>query len=349
MMATTRNSSGKIVYYTADDFYEEIIVQKKCFICGADRNSKVFNDEHVLPNWILTKYKLHNQSINLPNSRKYKYSKYKVPCCMECNLELGTYLENPISKLLKSHPIEIVETIGRDENNLQLLFDWCSTIFFKVMLKDLSFFWVLDQPEVNFKIGETYDWSEYHHIHCMIRKFFTGAIVDRRARGSIFILPTLVNKESEPFDLTVNAKGQSILLKLGELCIICIMNDSGAACNLFNNTINKIDGRLSQIQLREIFCHATYINIYLQNRPKHYSEFWHKNEEFHIRAEIPDYWYLFEKGSKETTIGELMTIYCSPLIGAVENKDEVLNAIKNSEYNFLFDLNGNFLNNDIDS
>ena len=44
-----------------------------------------------------------------------------------------------------------------------------------------------------------------------------------------------------------------------------------------------------------------------------------------------------------------MTIYCSPLIGAVENKDEVLNAIKNSEYNFLFDLNGNFLNNDIDS
>jgi hypothetical protein len=72
---------GRIVYFSADRFITYIVEGGACFICGAHRGTVEFNDEHVLPNWILKRYGLHNKYINLPNDAGHRYGNYKIPCC----------------------------------------------------------------------------------------------------------------------------------------------------------------------------------------------------------------------------------------------------------------------------
>ena len=92
-LKTTTNSKGKIVYFHPEDFIQQIVLENGCFICGAKLGTKVFNDEHILPNWLLSKYNLHNKTVSLPNSVEYTYSKYKISCCQDCNYELSKHFE----------------------------------------------------------------------------------------------------------------------------------------------------------------------------------------------------------------------------------------------------------------
>ena len=70
---TIINPDGKILLYSIDDFYNRIVKGTDCFICGAEQRTKEFNDEHVLPDWLVRKYNLHNKSITLSNAANFKY------------------------------------------------------------------------------------------------------------------------------------------------------------------------------------------------------------------------------------------------------------------------------------
>ncbi len=52
---------------TMDECAMVICLGRCCFICGAQPGSKVFNDEHVIPEWVLRKFNLFNRTITLPN------------------------------------------------------------------------------------------------------------------------------------------------------------------------------------------------------------------------------------------------------------------------------------------
>jgi hypothetical protein len=65
-------------------------------MCGASPRVKEFNDEHVIPKWILRKLNIYKLSITLPNDAKIRYDQYTVPCCKECNSYLGTNIEEEI-------------------------------------------------------------------------------------------------------------------------------------------------------------------------------------------------------------------------------------------------------------
>ena len=132
---TIINSEGKILFYSLKDFHDRIVNGTDCFICGAENTEKIFNLEHVLPDWLLKRFSLQNKSITLSNQATYKYGKYKVRCCEECNRELGDLIEIPVSKLLKLPYQDICDTLKKDPKNFQLLFHWLMLIFFKVYLK----------------------------------------------------------------------------------------------------------------------------------------------------------------------------------------------------------------------
>ncbi len=72
---------NKIIFFSLDKFITEIIEGDNCFICGIDKAKSKFNDEHIIPDWILKKLELFSASINLPNGDTYRYDKYKIPCC----------------------------------------------------------------------------------------------------------------------------------------------------------------------------------------------------------------------------------------------------------------------------
>src|SRR5579859_1321856 len=94
------DETGKVIYFSIQRFVNDICEGNCCFICGKKPDEVAFNEEHVLPDWLLRKYNLHNRQITLPNLRGYTYSQYKIPCCVPCNTLMGETFETPISALV---------------------------------------------------------------------------------------------------------------------------------------------------------------------------------------------------------------------------------------------------------
>lgn len=344
---TIVNADGKIILYSVDYFHERIVIGNDCFICGAPRDSKTFNDEHILPDWLLSKYNLHNKEITLANAAHFKYGRYTVSCCQDCNTNLGKSIETPVSKLLKLSYSEISKAITTDQSNLYLLFNWLILIYFKTHLKDNEFNWNLNPKKGTGKIGDIYDWSEMHHIHCMVRMGYTQAIVDTNTIGSIFIVPAIQHSSIEPFDFTDNKEAKAIMIRLDEFCIICVLNDSCGVFSLFKDEMSKIKGALTPFQLRELFSHMVYINLHIKERSTYYSQFL-ENGEYHIKAKIPETVKLVAQEERIITHGEILYHYCKDMIGPIENKETILSEIKAGKRRYLLNDKGDFLNHNKD-
>lgn len=127
------NATGKIVVMGPADFLRKVVFGECCFVCGAEPGTKLFNSEHVLPNWILKAFKAHNVVMDLPNGMSIKYGAYKVPCCVDCNRELSEKLEVPVSKLLKGGYDALQQVLKKNSDVYHLLFRWMCLIFFKTL------------------------------------------------------------------------------------------------------------------------------------------------------------------------------------------------------------------------
>src|ERR1700723_3777613 len=95
------DESGKVLFFSCERFVREICEGDCCFVCGAHPTDKPFNNEHVLPNWLLRRYELHRSSITLPNDTLFRYDQYTIPCCADCNALMGREVEEPIRQLLE--------------------------------------------------------------------------------------------------------------------------------------------------------------------------------------------------------------------------------------------------------
>src|SRR5262245_5880933 len=93
------DEQGRVLFYSADRFLRDVVEGNCCFNCGAAPDSVAFNDEHVVPDWVLRRFRLHDKRIVLPGGSQIPYGKYKVPCCQPCNSRLGEAVEKPISAL----------------------------------------------------------------------------------------------------------------------------------------------------------------------------------------------------------------------------------------------------------
>jgi hypothetical protein len=103
------NENGKVLYFSIERFIKDICEGDCCFVCGVNPSAAIFNDEHVIPDWILRQFNLHSMEITLPNRAALTYSGYKVPCCEKCNLLMSDVFESPISKL-------VIRAIKRSRN-----------------------------------------------------------------------------------------------------------------------------------------------------------------------------------------------------------------------------------------
>jgi hypothetical protein len=91
------DETGKVLFFSTNRFIDDICLGDCCFICGAKPGQKPFNNEHILPEWLLRRYNLFAGTITLPNGNKVRYDRYTVPCCAECNSLMGTEIETPIT------------------------------------------------------------------------------------------------------------------------------------------------------------------------------------------------------------------------------------------------------------
>ncbi|ROT95378.1 hypothetical protein EB810_09815 [Altererythrobacter sp. FM1] len=333
-----RNQTGEVVLFSWSDFVETICEGRACFICGRTRAEAAFNDEHIVPNWVLHAFDLHKLKITLPNGTPTLYGNYTIPCCERCNSEMSRALESDMSALVKAGPGAIQDHVAAHGGLLP--YTWMALIFLKLHLNDRRMRMHLDRRKGDATISADYVWEHMHHVHAVARAFHIDADVELNAMGSMFVFP--VDGGDCDFDLHTFTEAQTLYLQLGQTGMIAVFDDSHAATNRVRWVIERIMGAVSPVQARELAVHFAMANLDLENRPR----FW-----THVSADrnhvtiggTTDAAAIFRRYDRGL-FGHLMEGAFRtppPILG--KTTEEVMAGLAAGEISFLFDADGEFL------
>ncbi len=333
---------GRVLFFSQERFIRDICEGECCFICGTHPDAATFEDEHVIPDWVLKRFKLHAKFVTLPNGVTTRYDKYKVPCCAACNDRLAEEFENRIAPIVALGSNAVRDWLVSGDGHWRL-FCWLALIFLKTHLKDKSFRAHLDERRGQATISSAYEWETLHHLHCVARAFFTKAHLAPEVFGSLLVLPARVEDYFERFDYGDLYEPQTLLLKIDATAFICVLNDAGAARVLFQNHLQRITGALSPLQLREVAAHFAYLSVQLKNRPEFWTHVSGRDGTVGIMGShdaSPD---LHDYDAK--LFGKLMHRNCAQIIEAMQLPDgeEILSSMLAGRWSFLFDEKGVFI------
>jgi hypothetical protein len=332
------DTSGRVIYFSLARFIADIAQGNCCFVCGASPDKVPFNYEHVLPDWILRRYNLQSRAVILPNGSPFRYGGFKIPCCVACNSRMGEEIENPIRAMFDggyNHFIKEIQRKGPWE-----VFCWMARIFLKTHLKDDNLRYHLDARKGEVKIGEMHSWEDLHHIHCVARAFYTGCKVRPEALGSMYIAPAKILPYGEQFDYSDLTFAQTMLLRIGEVAILVVLNDSLASITANGEMIDKITGPLSPLQLRELAVRMAAVNNRLVDRPRFFSDFDLLTEQCNIGCERPQSYEI--ENMEAELFGKMMHHVCGAAVLDVPEKPQILEDLKKGTFTFLLDSQGRF-------
>jgi hypothetical protein len=197
---TVIDEDGKVVYFGLERFVRDICLGDCCFVCGAQPGTVPFNDEHVIPKWLLRRYDLFKSKINLPNGTTPRYDRYTVPCCEACNTMTGRVIEEPMRQIIEGG-FEAV-SVYREKHGILKFYVWVGFIFLKNHLKDRKLRAHLDPRKGTAPIAEDlqYDWKGPHYLHTLVRCFATDAGIHTSALRAFVIIGVQPAPAGEAFD-----------------------------------------------------------------------------------------------------------------------------------------------------
>lgn len=339
---SVEDENGKVIWFSCERFVRDIGEGNCCFICGAQPGTKAFNNEHVIPRWVLQRYDLFDRVITLPNGASCRYGQYTVPCCAECNSHMGREIEIPISALTAQGLNVVAEEINRGSS--LILFVWLGPIFLKTHLMDRHLRFHLDRRKPDGQIADIYGWDTLHHIHSVVRSFYNGCAISKYVIGSMIVLPVRKELSTEDFDYGDLYASQTIHVRLGDIAFLAVFNDSCGALNLLMPTIERITGAVSEIQLRELMAELAFLNLSLKERPRYRSEFDLGDGIYRITADVP---HELELTDIDMSLrGKLMYNALRQVLGSVVAPDieheQLLGEVKAGKRTFLFSPDGTF-------
>ncbi len=337
------DENGKVIYFSTERFVNDICLGNCCFICGAKPDEKPFNDEHVLPEWVLRKYNLFARRITLSNGVQYRYDRFTVPCCADCNSLMGRVIEDPISEVVKGGAAAISDF--NEKHGLLKFYVWMGLIFLKAHLKDREFRWHLDAREGQEKIADLHTWEELHHLHCVVRCFYTQCTVEQKAAGSFLGISVRQDCSPEEFDFAELSSAQTMVVRFGDAAMFAVFNDSGAAMTKFWEKLERITGAVSEIQLREILIELAFLNLHVKNRASFHSEINLDTESYRILAKRPlaAEFNEFDYAVRGSLLHHSIEHVLSKIRVPNRTQDEISDAIKTGRFSFLFDNDGRFI------
>lgn len=338
------DSTGKVIFYSFPRFVAHIATGDKCFICGASPGSKPFNNEHVFPDWILRRYKLHDRVLTIPNRSTFRYGALRIPCCVDCNSEMGALFETPIREMFAAGYDAFCD--GVQKCGVWPVFIWMSLIFLKAHLKDksLRFHRHLRKPRTT--IGESYSWEDLHHIHCLCRSFHTGAHIHESAFGSLLVLPAKQAPHIENFDYIGLHLSQTVLLRIDGIAILAVLNDGRAAASFLQDELRKIGGPLSPLQLREIATQLAFTNLRLEKRSRFHSEIDLLEEKHVIRGDGATEFSAAQADPE--SYGYMLFQMCKDFLATGPADAQLVANIKSGKWTFLVDGAGKFAADSMD-
>ncbi len=257
---------GRVLFFSVDRFAHDICEGDACFVCGTAQGTKPFNNEHIIPNWLLHRFDLHEKEITLPNGRTHQYGTYTVDCCVDCNKLLDRELEYPLSAVLREGHAAVANLLQHEGS--ARLFIWMATIFLKIHLKDTTLRQHANFNDGDAKIAEDYDWALFHHLHCLARAVYTKPVITPQAYGSLAVMPALPGEQGRNFDLVDLSIGQTLMIRMNDVVLYAVFNDACAAIHGIRDWIELVSRPLNPVQARELAAHFACCNMHLENPPR---------------------------------------------------------------------------------
>lgn len=255
------DEDGNFVFVSQPDFLEKVINGGRCFVCAEVIIEHT--DEHIIPDWIVRRCNLADKSVTLPNKSTFRYSAYKVPCCKNCNAFLGKHYEEPVSEAFANGYWGVLDLAHRQP---QVLFGWLNLLVLKTHLKDLSLRSDRDLRVKSGKIGDTYDWLNFHHMHALVRAPKYKTLINRDVIGSICLLEITGHQIAGDFDYRDHVVSDTVYIRIGDIAIISVLNDSCAVSEMIEGRI-RLDGSANLLQCAEILTEYQTASLHLKNRP----------------------------------------------------------------------------------
>lgn len=334
------NDENEPVFLSIDDFKSRICFGSGCFVCGKSKNDlNPFNDEHVVPNWLLKKYQLHDTTLSLPNGNKVKYSTYKIRCCITCNSALGKHFEIPISRLIDQVGYDGLDSLKTDDR--YLLYKWLGLIYLKVHLRDKFNRLHLDVREKRLAIAEEYNWNDFHHVHQMVFSELRGTKMHPCVKGTLFALKCSADYWTKGFfDYLDLHHGSAMMIKIGNTALFAVLDDGKLCQHFLEKSLAKIIYGLNRFQCIEVLSTLAFVRCQLSPQPVFSTITNRHNKTSAINCEMParvglDNIDVKVRGSfMAAMIGEHMKRF--PV--------KVQNLIKEGELSFLFNSDGELIN-----
>jgi hypothetical protein len=269
--------SGRPVFFSLERFKREICERDSCFVCGLpmpDEKSPAFNKEHVIPDWLLTHFRLHNEKFTMPNGGTAFYGRYTLPCCENCNSLLAESLEDKVSPYLKAGYRSLINHL-RDQGEIarQRLCTWLSLIFVKTHLRDRSAVMHPDPRKGTGSVAEHfgYDWETFHHLHAIARSPLTGATVDPGVFGTLLVLPAETGGPVQGWHYLDDYEHRAMLVVVGDVAIVALLADSGHAEPYLRKCLSDTTQPYGLPDLIALLARAMLRNRFLMNRPRYHS------------------------------------------------------------------------------
>lgn len=331
------NATGKIQVFGARDFMQKIVLGECCFICGAEPGTKPFNNEHILPQWLLKLYRAHTNFMILPNNTTIKYGSYVVPCCKDCNSEMSAKLEAPVSNLLKGGYDILWQALEKDSRIYKLLFQWLCLLFFKTHYKDTFLLTNRDTRKSTCYLGHHYDWYPLSLVHRMARLHYTDVRPAFEIYGTILVL----RAKPDDFDYLDNLNDQIICVQVGDILLMAALTDSKACLSLYKTFLSRIDGPLNPIQIRELFARLRYVVANLKDPPWFVAKV--KRDIIRFKPKVNRRLTLYEGEEEKKPLFSLMRDYIEPLMPkSLPNRQQLVEDLENGRAQYILDCNGRF-------
>ena len=116
------------------DFYkvpfpaeEYIDNQNCCFICG--ENGKKLTDEHLFPKWLLGGTNSYDTQLTLPNNTKTFFRNITIPCCISCNNEVLSFIDNKVKNIFDKECVDVTN------EEREIIYHWMLKISSGLFLK----------------------------------------------------------------------------------------------------------------------------------------------------------------------------------------------------------------------
>lgn len=338
--SSVESDDGRIILYSVPRFLAEIRDGDGCFICGAKPGSKEFNNEHVIPNWVLRDGRLHSGNITMPNRAGFMYGRLVIPCCKDCNEQMAAIFEVPISAAFANGYEGVADLVRRGDG--PLLWEWLALIFLKLQLKHRELRWNLNRSLGDARIADAHDWTQLHHIHCVVRAFHTGAVIDEKVFGSLLVWPANEAEGLGEFDFADIVTALSILIRIGEVFVFAVLNDSAFVFNLLKDTVERIAGAMTLLQGRELLAKFAHWNLSLEPRPRYHSLISLETGRYVIDADLSDDIRLLED-PRWGEYGKLMAYLTKDIIEGAGGGPEIVGYVREGRYSYLFDNDGKFM------